>query len=766
MTEKSEKRPLTRGARPTFTDQEALLFHSQGRPGKLEVIATKPMATQRDLSLAYSPGVAVPVKAIAEDPSRAFDYTAKGNLVAVITNGTAILGLGNLGALAAKPVMEGKAVLFKRFADIDSFDIEVNTEDPDAFVNCVRYLGQTFGGINLEDIKAPECFIIEQRLRELLDIPVFHDDQHGTAIIAAAGLINALHLTGRDVKSTRLVVNGAGAAGIACIELLKAIGFDSNNVVLCDTKGVVYRGRAEGMNQWKSAHAADTTARTLAEAFVGADVAFGLSAKGAFTAAMIASMAPNPIIFAMANPDPEVTAEEVAAIRDDAIMATGRSDYPNQVNNVLGFPYIFRGALDVRATTINMEMKIAAAYALAELAREDVPDEVAAAYQGARPRFGRDYIIPVPFDPRLIHIVPPAVARAAMETGVARKPIVDISAYKQELSVRRDPVAGILSSIIERVRRYPKRVVFAEGEEEQVIRAAVSFVNQGLGKAILVGREDRVRETAQLAGIDFDGRDGIEVHNARLSRRNAAYAQFLYDRLQRKGYLFRDCQRLINQDRNHFAAAMVALGDADAVVTGVTRNYSIALEDVRHVIDAKPGHRLIGLSLVLARGRTVLVADTAITEMPNAQELAEIAIEAAGVARRLGYEPRVAMLAFSTFGHPAGERAARVQEAVRILDSKHRDFEYDGDMAADVALNRDAMAAYPFSRLGGPANVLVMPAFHSASISTKMLQELGGSTVIGPLIVGLDKPVQIVSLGAKDSDIVNMAALAAYNIGG
>jgi malate dehydrogenase (oxaloacetate-decarboxylating)(NADP+) len=761
----NEQRPFRRN-RPTFTDQEALQFHAHGRPGKLEVVPTKPMATQRDLSLAYSPGVAVPVKAIAEDPSTAYDYTARANMVAVISNGTAILGLGNLGALAAKPVMEGKAVLFKRFADVDSIDLEVDTEDPDAFVNCVRYLAPSFGGINLEDIKAPECFVIEERLREIMDIPVFHDDQHGTAIIAAAGLINALHLTGRDMARTRLVVNGAGAAGIACTELLKAMGFSPNNVILCDTKGVVYRGRTEGMNQWKSAHAADTPARTLADAMAGADAVFGLSAKGAFTDEMIRSMAPKPIIFAMANPDPEITAEEVARIRDDAIMATGRSDYPNQVNNVLGFPYIFRGALDVQATTINMEMKIAAAQALADLAREDVPDEVAAAYQGSRPRFGRDYIIPVPFDPRLMHKVPLAVARAAMDNGVARRPIVDIERYRGQLSARLDPVAGTLSRIFERVRKFPKRVVFAEGEEEQVIRAALSFVNQGLGTAILVGREDRVHDTAAFAGIELEGREGVEIHNARLSKRNAVYAQFLYERLQRQGFLFRDCQRLINQDRNHFAASMVALGDADAMVTGVTRNYSIALADVQRVIDAKPGHRVIGVSLCLARGRTVLVADTAIHEMPSARELAEIAIEAAGVARRLGYEPRVALLSFSTFGHPKAERAEKIQEAVRILDGMRVDFEYDGEMSADVALNRDLMAQYPFSRLGGPANVLVMPAFHSASISTKMLQELGGAMVLGPLVVGLDKPVQIVSLGSTDADIVNMAALAGYNIGG
>ncbi|MET3519710.1 NADP-dependent malic enzyme [Mesorhizobium abyssinicae] len=751
----------TENSGPSVSAQEALEFHAMGRPGKLEIVATKPMATQRDLSLAYSPGVAVPVRAIAEDPSRAFDYTTRGNMVAVISNGTAILGLGNLGALASKPVMEGKSVLFKRFADVDSIDLEVDTEDADEFINCVRFLGPSFGGINLEDIKAPECFIIEQRLRELMDIPVFHDDQHGTAIISAAGLINALEITGRDMKTTKMVCNGAGAAGIACIELMKAMGFSPENIILCDTKGVVFQGRTEGMNQWKSAHAVKTEARSLAEALDGADVFLGLSAKGALTTAMVQSMAKNPIIFAMANPDPEITPEEVAEIRTDAIMATGRSDYPNQVNNVLGFPYIFRGALDVRATTINDEMKIAAARALAELARKDVPDDVAAAYQGNRPKFGPNYIIPVPFDPRLIAAIPLAVAKAAMESGVARKPILDLGRYAQELSARRDPIASTLQRIYDRVRRQPKRIVFAEGEEEQVMRAAVSYVNQNLGTAILLGRDDVIKENAKHAGIELN-KQGIEIINARLSRRNGIYTDYLYERMQRKGFLFRDCQRLINNDRNHFAACMVALGDADGIVTGVTRNYSTALDDIRRVIDAKPGHRVIGVSIVLARGRTVVVADTAVHDMPNAEQIADIAEEAAGFARRMGYEPRLAMLAYSTFGHPQGERSERVQEAVRILDKRRVDFEYDGEMAADVALNARAMAQYPFIRLTGPANVLIMPAFHSASISTKMLQELGGSTVIGPLLVGLNKPVQIVSLNAKDSDIVNMAAIAAY----
>ncbi len=750
--------------RPVFTDREALLFHSRGRPGKLEIVATKPMATQRDLSLAYSPGVAAPVMAIARDPSAAYDYTAKGNMVAVITNGTAILGLGDLGALAAKPVMEGKAALFKRFADIDSIDLEVDTRDIEEFIAAVRYLGPSFGGINLEDIKAPECFIIEERLREAMDIPVFHDDQHGTAIISAAGLLNALALTGRDIKEARLVCNGAGAAGVACLDLAKALGFNAAHVTLCDTKGVIYRGRTEGMNQWKSAHAVETKARTLAEALEGADIFYGLSVKGALTPAMLRTMAKDPIIFAMANPDPEISPEEAHEARPDAIVATGRSDYPNQINNVLGFPYIFRGALDVRAKTINMEMKIAATKALAQLAREDVPDEVANAYRGARPRFGRDYLIPAPFDPRLISVIPPAIAKAAMESGVARRPIVDMKAYRAELSARRDPVAGLMQTIFDRLRSEPKRVVFAEGEEEQVIRAALAFVNEGLGRAILVGREARVMETAAAAGLELG--DKLEIHNAKLSSRNADYAQMLYARLQRKGYLFRDCQRLINNDRNHFAAAMVAKGDADAMITGVTRNFSSALEDVRRVVDPKVGRRLIGASLVLANGRVVVVADTAITEMPEAADLADIAIEAARLAKRIGIDPRVAMLAFSTFGYPPGERTARVHEAVKILDQRKVDFAYDGEMGADIALNRQLMAAYPFCRLKDTANVLVMPAFHSAAISTKMLQELGGATVLGPLVVGLEKSIQIMQLGATASEIVNMAALAAFGVGG
>jgi len=751
-----------RAARPSFTEQEALLFHQRGKPGKLEINPTKPMATQRDLSLAYTPGVAVPVRKIAEDPDTAYDYTAKGNFVAVITNGTAILGMGDLGALAAKPVMEGKAVLFKRFADVDSIDLEVDTKDVDEFIGAVRYLGPSFGGINLEDIKAPDCFIIEQRLREFMDIPVFHDDQHGTAIISTAALINALEITKRDIKKFKLVCNGAGAAAIACIELIKSLGVPAQNVILADSKGVVYKGRSEGMNQWKSAHAVETKARSLADAMEGADVFLGLSVAGALTPKMVQSMAKNPIIFAMANPDPEVTPEDVAKVRNDAIMATGRSDYPNQVNNVLGFPYIFRGALDVRARTINDEMKIAAAQALAALAREDVPDEVAAAYHGSRLQFGPGYLIPVPFDPRLISRIPVAVARAAMDSGVARKHIADLDAYADELSARLNPIAGTLQNIFGHVKSNPKRVVFAEGEEDRMIRAANSFANSGLGKAILVGREAQIEEALKISAVELA--ENVEITNAKLSARNVDYANYLYERLQRNGFLFRDCQRLVNNDRNVFAACMLALNDADAVVTGLTRNFALALDNIRRAIDNRPGHQPIGVSMALVRGRTVFIADTSIHELPSAEELADIAQEAAGVARRFGYEPKVAFLSYSTFGYPKGERSEYVRNAVTILDKRNVDFEYDGEMGADVALSREAMALYPFCRLTGPANVLVMPAAHSASISTKMLQQLGGVTVVGPLLTGLDKPVQIASMSATATDIVNLAAIAAYDI--
>ena len=743
-----------------YRNDEALRFHTEGRPGKLEMVPTKPMATQRDLSLAYSPGVAAPCLEIEKDPSKVYDYTTKGNLVAVISNGTAVLGLGNLGPLGAKPVMEGKAVLFKRFADVDSIDLELDTEDVDEFINCVRFLGPSFGGINLEDIKAPECFIIEQRLREIMDIPVFHDDQHGTAIIAAAGLINACHLTGRDLADTRVVVNGAGAAGVACTELMKAMGLSADNVIMCDTRGVIYQGREDGMNQWKSAHAADTDRRTLEEAMDGADAFFGLSVKGAVTPDMVRSMADKPIIFAMANPEPEVTPEEVAEVRSDAIVATGRSDYPNQINNVLGFPYIFRGALDVRATTINDDMKVAAANALAELARHEVPDEVAAAYGTADLRYGPNYIIPTPFDPRLITHVPAAVAKAAVDSGVAGRDIPDLDSYQMELRARLDPTASSLQRIVDQVRANPKRVVFAEGEEEAVLRAAFSFQDSGYGSPIIVARERRVLETMERIGVSDLG--GITIDNAKFSDSNERYTDFLYERLQRKGYLYRDCQRLVNQDRNVFAACMVALGDADCMVTGMTRNYSVAFEEISNVIDRQPGKRVFGISIIVARGRTVFVADTNVHELPSAVEMADIAVQTADVARRFGHEPRVALLSYSNFGNPMWDTAERVRNAVSLLDSRVTDFEYDGDMSADTALNPDIQSLYPFIRLSGPANVLIMPALHTANISSKLLQELGGGTVIGPILVGMSRSVQIVPMGATVSDLVNMAALAAH----
>ncbi len=748
-------------SRPTFTDDEALAFHSGSKPGKLEINPTKPMVTQRDLSLAYSPGVAVPVLRIAENPELAWEYTTRGNLVAVISNGTAILGLGDLGALASKPVMEGKSVLFKRFADVNSIDLEVDTKDVEQFINAVRYLGPSFGGINLEDIKAPDCFIIEERLRELMDIPVFHDDQHGTAIISAAGVINAAHLTNRKLADIKVVVNGAGAAGIACLELLKSMGVKGENIVLCDTKGVVYRGRTEGMNQWKSAHAVDTKARTLSDAMVGCDVFLGLSAKGALTPDMVRSMAASPIIFAMANPDPEITPEDAKAVRGDVIVATGRSDYPNQVNNVLGFPYIFRGALDVRATTINEEMKIAAAEAIATLAREDVPDEVAVAYRGARPVYGPEYIIPSPFDPRLISRVSAAVAEAAMKSGVAKRPIPDLVAYQFELSARLDPSAGLFQMVTNAVRAMPKRVVFAEGEEDTVIRAAAAFQNSGMGKAVLVGRIDVVKQGFRRAGLD---EDLVEIRVPHSAQEAAPYIDALYKRIQRRGGLHRDAVRMVTNDRNIYAASMVKAGDADAMVTGVTRNYANALADVRTVLDPPAGQRPMGMQVIFAKGRVVLIADTSVTEMPTADQLADIAVQGAAVAKRFGLTPRVALLASSTFGFPRSERSERIIEAVQILENRGVEFEYDGEMAVDVALDKEKLALYPFARITDTANVLIMPAVHSASISTKLLQQMGGASVMGPMLVGLEKSVQIAPLGAKMSEIYNTAVIAAYDI--
>jgi malate dehydrogenase (oxaloacetate-decarboxylating)(NADP+) len=751
---------VSEGSNVKFSEAEALEFHSMGRPGKIEIIASKPMATQRDLSLAYSPGVAVPVRAIAANPSLAYDYTAKGNLVAVISNGTAILGLGNLGALAAKPVMEGKAVLFKRFADVDSIDIEVATEDPDKFIECVALLEPSFGGINLEDIAAPECFIIEQALRERMNIPVMHDDQHGTAIISAAGLINACYLTGRELKDLKVVVNGAGAAAIACTELVKAMGVPHDNVLMCDRKGVIYQGR-EGLDQWKSAHAAKTDARTLEDALKGADAFFGLSAAGALKAEWVEEMAPKPIIFAMANPDPEITPPEAKAARPDAIVATGRSDYPNQVNNVLGFPFIFRGALDVRATTINEAMKIAAANALAELAREAVPEEVAEAY-GKAQSFGPDYIIPAPFDPRLMEVVPAAVAQAAMDSGVARRPIEDMDAYRTTLRSRLNPTTSVLTLAYEAARANPRRVLFAEGEEDVVLRAAIAFRDGGYGIPLLVGRDDIYD---RLRSLGVEDPQSFTVFNSRNYPRVREMSDFLYQRLQRRGYMHRELERIVNQDRNIFASLLLQMGEADAMITGVTRPYAQSFRQIRRVLDPQQGVTPFGIHLMVGQSHTVFIADTTVTERPTGDQLAEIAIQTAQVARRMGHEPRVAFLSYSNFGNPEGSFLERIRDAVKIMDGRSDvDFEYEGEMSPDTALDPDLQKLYPFMRLTGPANVLVMPGLQTANISAKLLRELGGDAVIGPMLVGMEKQVQIAPMSATASDLVTLAVLAAGRV--
>ena len=746
-----------------ITREEALNFHLEPTAGKWEVTATVPMTTQRDLSLAYSPGVAVPCEEIAKEPERAYDYTNKGNLVAVISNGTAVLGLGNLGALGSKPVMEGKSVLFKRFADVNSIDIELDTEDTDEFCKAVKLMGPTFGGINLEDIKAPECFVIEQRLKEEMDIPVFHDDQHGTAVICAAGLINALHLSGKDIKDVKIVLNGAGAAGIACIELLKSMGAQHQNCIVCDTKGVIYQGRTEGMNQWKSAHAVKTDLRTLKEAMKGADVFLGVSVKGAVTADMVQSMAPDPVIFAMANPDPEITPEEARAVRDDVIVATGRSDYPNQVNNVLGFPYLFRGALDIHARAINDPMKIACAEALAALAREDVPDEVAVAY-GKELTFGKNYIIPTPFDPRLIHRIPPAVARAGMETGAARRPIIDMESYELSLKTRMDPTASILRGLTERARAAQARMIFAEGDDPRTLRAAVMYQRSGFGKSLVVGREADVKEKLEAAGLG-DAVCELEVVNAAKTDKLNQYKDFLYDRLNRRGFDQVDIHRLAARDRHVFSALMLAHGDGDGLVTGATRKSAHVMHSINYVFDADAKHGAAGVTALLHNGRIVLIADTLVHEWPEPEDLANIAERAAGVARDLGIEPRVAFVSFSTFGYPISERAEKMKLAPEVLDKRGVDFEYEGEMAVDAALNPHVMAKYPFNRLSGPANVLVVPARHSSSISVKLMQEMAGATVIGPILTGVGHSIQLCSNVATATDILNMAVLAACKVG-
>ena len=745
-----------------FTEREALFYHKTIRPGKIEIIASKPMATQRDLSLAYSPGVAVPVQAIADDPATAYDYTAKGNLVAVISNGTAILGMGNLGALASKPVMEGKAVLFKRFADVDSIDIELASEDTDALIEAIAMMEPTFGGINLEDIKAPECFIIEQALRDRMKIPVMHDDQHGTAIIAAAGLVNACLITGRKFEDVKVVVNGAGASALACTALIKSMGVRHENVTVCDTKGVIYKGR-EGIDQFKSAHAIETDKRTLAEAIAGADIVLGLSAKGAITQDMVKTMAPEPIIFAMANPDPEITPPDAKAVRPDAIVATGRSDYPNQVNNVLGFPFIFRGALDVAATAINEEMKIAAAIAIAELAREQVPEEVAAAY-GKNHQFGRDYIIPAPFDPRLMEVVSSAVAKAAMDSGVATKQIEDFDAYRLGLKARLNPITSVLTQVYAQAKANPKRVVFAEAEEDVVLRAAIQFRDFEYGTPVLVGRTQAVQD--KLLELGISNPESFEIHNSANSPHVPAMVDYLYERLQRRGFLERDVKRMVNQDRNMFASLLVALGHGDAMISGLTRPFAQTMKEVRQVLEPKPGHLPFGIHMMVGKNYTVFLADTTINERPSAEDLAHIATETAAVARRLGHEPRVAFLSFSTFGNPHGRWLDNIRGAVSILDAQNPGFEYDGDMAPDAALNPNIMKNYPFCRLSAPANVLVMPGLQSANISAKLLRELGGGATIGPMLIGMEKPVQIAPMTAIAPDVLTLAVLAAAGIAG
>ena len=741
---------------------EALEYHKKGRPGKLEITPTTPLNSSHDLSLAYSPGVATPCLEIEKNPDAIYDYTSKGNIVAVISNGTAVLGLGNIGASASKPVMEGKAVLFKKFADIDGIDLEIDTDDIDRFVDAVSLLGPSFGGINLEDIKAPDCFIIEQRLREMMNIPVFHDDQHGTAIVTAAGIINALHLTKRDIKNTKFVSNGAGAASIACVELLKAMGAKNENIILVDRDGVIFKGRQTNMNQWKSGHTVDTKARTLKDAIMGADVFLGLSVPGSVTKEMVLSMSEKPIIFAMANPTPEIMPEEVKSVRSDAIIATGRSDYPNQVNNVLGFPYIFRGALDVRASTINEEMKIAAAHAIAELARKDVPDEVNAAYEGSNLHYGNDYIIPAPFDPRLISAVSSAVAKAAMDSGVAKKPIDDLEAYEKELAGRIDPIASILEPLKTKIKGKKIRVVFAEGEEEKTIRAALAFYNSGFGIPILIGREHRVKET--MKKVDLDGLDELVIHNASLSKNNNKYIDSLYARLHRKGQLRRDCQRLINQDRNVCAASMVSTGDADAMITGVTRSFGRCFDDITKVIDAKNNQSFLSMSMMVSKERTVFIGDVNIHDRPSPEQLADIASGVANTVKNLGYNPRVALLSFSNFGNPSRPSSKNIREAVNILSERKVNFEFDGEMTAEIALDYDLIKQnYPFCRLSGPANVLIMPGLLSANISFKLLQKMGGGSVLGPLMIGGEKPFQIVQMGSTVSDLVNSASIAAYD---
>ncbi len=744
-----------------YTDKEALDFHRFKKPGKIEISSSKNMTTKRDLALAYSPGVAAPVRAISDNPEAAFDYTSKGNLVAVISNGSAILGMGNLGALASKPVMEGKAVLFKRFADIDSIDLEIDSNDPDEIIKSIKNFSPSFGGINLEDIAAPDCFIIEDKLKEILDIPVFHDDQHGTAIITTAALINALDINKKKINKIKIVVNGAGASAMACTNLFYKSGVPRENITMIDRQGVIFRGR-ENLNQWKSSHAIETKDRTLNDAIEDADVFLGLSAKGALTKDMVKKMAKNPIIFACANPDPEITPEEIEEVRDDAIIATGRSDYPNQVNNLVGFPYIFRGALDVRSKTINEEMKIAAAHAIANLAKEDVPDEVVAAMGGDRPHYGKEYIIPSTFDPRLISVIPAAVAKAAIDTGVARIKIEDFENYKELLKQRLDPTVTIMQGINSYIKKKPKKVVFADGEDENMLKAAIAFKNSKLGIPILIGKEELIKD--QIMKIGYNENFDIEIVNSKDKLKRERYVKYLFKKLQREGgMLERDCDRLVKNDRIIWASCMVACKDADAMITGNTRRYSSSLEKITKVVDPRPGEIMFGLNLVVNRGKTIFICDTSVIEYPDAGQLADMAISAARVVRLFGFDPKVAFLSHSTFGQPFTDRTKRISDAVEILKKKKVDFKFDGEMQPDVALEEMYKELYPFSEIVGNSNVLIMPSQHSAAISYKMIKSMSRAKVIGPLLIGLGQPIEIAPLRSSTSEIINLASIAAYS---
>jgi malate dehydrogenase (oxaloacetate-decarboxylating)(NADP+) len=744
-----------------YTDKEALEFHSHKKPGKIEIRASKSMITKRDLALAYSPGVAVPVKKISEDSNAAYDYTSKGNLVAVISNGSAILGLGNLGALASKPVMEGKAVLFKRFADIDSIDLEIDSNDTNEIITSIKNFAPSFGGINLEDIAAPDCFIIEEKLKEILDIPVFHDDQHGTAIITTAALINALDINGKSIEKVKIVVNGAGASAMACANLFKKSGVPQKNIKMVDRTGVIFRGR-DNLNQWKSAHAIETKDRTLNDAIKDADVFLGLSAKGALTKEMVKKMSKNPIIFACANPDPEIKPEEIEEVRDDAIIATGRSDYPNQVNNLIGFPYIFRGALDVRSKTINEEMKIAAAHAIAKLAREDVPDEVVAAMGGERPHYGKNYIIPSTFDPRLISIIPSAVAKAAIDTGVARKKIENFEIYQEQLKQRLDPTVTIMQGINTYIKKKPKKIVFADGEDENTLKAAIAFKNSKLGTPILIGKEEKIKE--QIKKIGYSDNFDIEITNSKDTPKREKYVKYLFEKLQREqGLLEWDCDRMVRNDRVIWASCMVACGDADGAVTGNTRRFGASLDKIKQVVDARQGEIMFGLNLVVHKGKTIFVGDTSVHEYPSSEQMADMAVSAARVVRLFGFDPKVAFVSHSTFGQPSTSRTKHIKNAVEILKDRNVNFEFDGDMQPDVALNEEYKDLYPFSKIVGNANILIMPGQHSAAISYKMMKTFGDAKVIGPLLIGLGLPIEIAPLRSSTSEIINLASIAAYS---